>query len=107
MKAPLTRHRSDIARQRLGCGEFPRTVGTGEDVLLDPILFGSGQIARPVVDDVGESNWRGTPRRGHAVLSLGRPTHSRRRSSARWRATRTTVAVTPSSLAISDEVFTT
>ena len=65
MKPALTRHGSDTASQRFSGGEFPRAIGAGEHVLFDPVLLGPGQVARPVVDDVGESNRRRTTRVGH------------------------------------------
>ena len=101
----LARHGRDTARERFGRGELPRAVGAGEHVLFDPVLVGPGQLAGPIVDDVGESNRRWTPHVGHDFLAPRRPTQSRRRSSARCRATRTTVPVTASSAAISGDVF--
>ena len=101
----LARHGRDTAGERFGGGELPCAIGAGERVLVDPVLVGPGQLAGPVVDDVGESNRRWTAHVRHGFLAPGTPTQSRRRSRARCRATRTTVPVTPSSAAISGDVF--
>ena len=62
-------HGRDTAGERFGRGELPRAIGAGEHVLLDPVLLGPGQLAGPVVDDVGESNRRWTPHVGHGFLA--------------------------------------
>src|SRR5262249_28076882 len=105
MKAAFAGHGSDAGTQRLSGGELFRAVGAGEDVLFDPVLFGSGEVARPVVDHIGERERFGTTCAAHSVVPPCRPTHLRIRASARCRVTRTTVAVTLSSSAISGALF--